>query len=326
MIGVGDFGRMHIEVLKDNPDVNLLTICARTEEKLRRISKEYSIPKWSTSVEEVMQASEIDAVVIATTEETHFKFTKMAVENNKHVLLEKPVCLDPLVGGKLIELDKATDRIILPGHILRYDAAYNRAKQIIASGEMGKIFSIRVKRNVPIERFSLHSRTHPVFMALAHDIDIILWLTGDDVKKVYALSRKTDLSYNNPDVFFGLIEMKNGVVCNLETQWTLPNEYGQYLDTELEVMTAGGNIKLKYPGDGLKVMKKGNLHCYDLTLWPKVNGRMVGALANEIDYFIRLIKGIDKEQIVTVEEAVRGIKIGHMLIKSSDEGKVIENI
>ena len=91
--------------------------------------------------------------------------TEKAIREGKHVLLEKPICLNVEDGKKLLELEQNTDLYILPGHILRYDASYNNAYRLLQNEDMyGKILSIRVKRNVPIERFSLHSRTHPVFM------------------------------------------------------------------------------------------------------------------------------------------------------------------
>lgn len=323
VVGVGDFGVKHVELLKENPKANLVAVCRRNEQKVREIASTYNIPRWETDAQKIFEDPDIEAVVIATTEDTHFEFTKQAVSNNKHVLLEKPVCLNLEEGKRLLELVKSTDKIVMPGHILRFDATYSKVKSIIDSGEMGDILSIKVKRNVPRERFSLHSRTHPVFMALAHDIDIILWLSGQFPARVYAMQRSTEPSYNNPDIFFGLIEMKNGILCQLETQWTLPNEYGQYLDVELEVMTRKGHLKLKYPGDNLKVMNEGSLSFPDVTLWPEVHGSTKGALANEIDAFLKLVQGVEKQQVITVEEAVNGIKVGHMLIRSADEQKEI---
>jgi len=323
VVGVGDFGLKHVELLKENPKANLVAVCRRTEQKVREIAATYNIPKWETDAQKIFEDPDIEAVVIATAEDTHFEFTKQAVYHGKHVLLEKPVCLDLEEGKRLLELVKSTDRIVMPGHILRFDSSYSKVKSIIDSGEMGDILSIKVKRNVPRERFSIHSRTHPVFMALAHDIDIILWLSGQSPARVYAMQRSTDHSYTNPDIFFGLMEMKNGILCQLETQWTLPNEYGQYLDVELEVMTRNGHLKLRYPGDNLKVMKGGKLSYPDITLWPEVHGSTKGALANEIDAFLNLVQGIDKKQVVTVEEAVEGIRVGHMLIRSAEQQQEI---
>lgn len=323
IIGIGDFGIEHVKVFKENNKAHVVTVCARTEEKVKKVARDFNIPNWETDAQKVFENPEIDAVVIATTEKTHYEFTKKAVNNGKHVLLEKPVCLDLEEGQKLVELSKTTDKVILPGHILRFDASYAKVKNMVSSGEVGEILSIKAKRNVPCERFSLHSRTHPVFMALAHDIDILLWLTQAFPKKVYALQKRVNLNNKTPNIFFGLMEMDNGVLCQLETQWVLPDEYGKYLDVELELMTTTGNIKLKYPGDNLTLMNNGNLSYPDVTLWPEVHGTTTGSLANEVNHFLDLINGTTQKPVITVKEAVQGIKVGQLLIKSASEGKEI---
>ena len=81
-------------------------------------------------------------------------FTEKAIHAGKHVLLEKPICLSVEDGEKLLALDQSTELHILPGHILRYDASYNNAHRILQDAKKhGEIQSIRVKRNVPVERF-----------------------------------------------------------------------------------------------------------------------------------------------------------------------------
>ncbi len=320
ILGAGDFGRMHIEALKQNPEVQITAVCSRTEEKVRKVCREYELPAWYTDVDAFLRDPKLDGVIIATGEDTHYPFTQKAVEQGKHVLLEKPVCLTREDGEKLLSLDRDSSTVILPGHILRYDSAYHQAKEALGESRAGEIQSIRVKRNVPIERFSLHSRTHPVFMALAHDIDILLWLTGSRCKRVFAMEKKTRPEFTNPDIVFAVAELENGVLCSLETQWRLPNEYGKYLDTELEVMTSQGTLKLQTPGNALETMFHGCQTGYDVTLWPRVCGKMTGALVNEEQHFVDLILGRCKQPVVTVEEAVLGVEMARMLIESCESG------
>ncbi|MCG8480547.1 MAG: Gfo/Idh/MocA family oxidoreductase [Spirochaetales bacterium] len=323
VIGVGDFGVRHVKLLREHAGAEVTAVCRRDEAKVKEIAREFDVPVWSTDAREILHDPVVDAVVIATSEETHYSLTREAVARGKHVLLEKPVCLDPDEGRQLIELAAATDRIVLPGHVLRYDAAYCEVKRRVASGELGDILSVTVKRNVPRRRFALHSRTHPVFMALAHDIDIILWLTGRLPRRVYAVERRSRPTDENPDIFFGLLEMDGGIVCRVETQWTVPDEYGRYLDVELEVMATDGHVKLQYPGDAVTGVSKGALSSPDVALWPEVHGITRGALAHQTDSFIRLIDGSAGAQVVTVKEAVQGIAIGHALIQSASQRREI---
>ncbi len=325
IVGVGNFGLMHIQTLKQLPEAELVAVCCRTEDRLKLLCKEYNIPKWYTDIDALVNDADIDVLIVATGEDTHYSFTEKAIRAGKHVLLEKPICLNVEDGKKLLALDQSTGLHILPGHILRYDASYNNAHRILQDEERyGEIQSIRVKRNVPVERFSLHSRTHPVFMALAHDIDIITWLTESRVKKVCGIEKRTKEEFKSPDIVFGIAELENGVVCNLETQWRLPNEYGQYLDTEMVIMTSKGQISLDCPGNILSSMIDGKMESYDMTLWPEVNGRLTGALVNEDQHMIDLVLGRTDRQIVTVEQAVKGIEFCQLLIQSCGSGRIVE--
>ena len=323
IIGVGDFGIKHLKVFQEHAEAAVVAVCRRNEDKVKAAARKFNVPGWSTDASEIIEDPNIDAVVIASTEETHYPLTRAALLQGKHVLLEKPVCLNLDDGRKLVELVESSDRIVLPGHVLRYDAAYCEAQRRIASGEMGEILSITVKRNVPRSRFALHSRTHPVFMALSHDIDIILWLTGRRPHKVYALERCSEPSCDTPDIFFGLMEMEGGVLCQLETQWTYPDEYGRYLDAELEVMATQGHLKLRYPGDSLRTADASGLSSADLTLWPELHGVTKGALAHQADAFIRLIRGAAVKPAVTIREAMCAVEAGHLLIQSAAQRREI---
>lgn len=317
VIGVGDFGVKHVKLLAEHPDACVAAVCRRDERKVKAVARQFDVPKWSTDADAILTDPDIDAVVIATAEDTHYELTRTALLHGKHVLLEKPVCLDPDQGRQLVDLVESNDRVVLPGHVLRYEAAYCEAKRRIASGELGQIVSIKAKRNVPRSRFALHSRTHPVFMALSHDIDIVLWLADRLPRKVYALERRSRPDYDMPDVVFGLIELDGGILCQLETQWTYPDRYGRYLDVELEVMTTEGHLQLRYPGDGLQVADNSGLSSPDLTLWPEIHGATAGALAHQTDAFVRLMQGSMTEPVVTVREALRSVEVGHLLVQSA---------
>ena len=89
-------------------------------------------------------------------------------------------------------------------------------------------------------------------------------------------------------------------------------------------MTTKGKLKLNCPGTSLSYMFDGHLSRPDVTLWPEINGKLTGALVHEDQHMIDLVLGRTDMQVVTVEEAVRGIEFCRMLIESCDTGKVID--
>jgi predicted dehydrogenase len=246
-----------------------------------------------------------------------------ALAAGKHVLIEKPVALDAESAEEMVRFAERQSLLLLPGHVLRYDAAYHAVKRELESGSFGTIYSLYARRNVPRERFGLHSRTHPVFMALAHDIDIAIWYVRSPVKRVYAMERRTSPEFTNPDIFWGLVEFESGVIAAFETQWTLPNELGQYLDVRLELMTSKGKVTLQYPGDNLAYMMDGKRMVPDVTLWPEIYGISTGTLRNELEYFISVILTGKPHVSIRGEEAVQGIDLANMMIESARTGQPV---
>lgn len=322
VIGVGEFGTEHLKALQSIRGVEVCGVCDRNEDRLNNISKKFQIKNVYTDARELLQVEMLDGVIIATDEKNHEPLAHMAVSYKKHILLEKPITTSIEAANKLLELDQKSDQIIMPGHMLRFDPGYIKVRSAIE--EIGKpLISLRLKRNVPIERFNLHSRTHPVFMALAHDVDQLIWNTESVPKRIFAMERKIVPDNNTPGVFLGLIEMEDGLLCSLETQWCFPDEYGQYLDVELEAMYDGGHIKYRYPGNTIHMMHEGMLSQPDIQLFPVVHGNIAGALRNELEHFIQLIENDQNNSVVTMQEAVLGVKICNALIRSAQEQRVI---
>ncbi len=160
-------------------------------------------------------------------------------------------------------------------------------------------------------------------MALSHDVDQIIWNTSSLPKRIYAMQKQIDANIEMPGILFGLIEFENGLVCSLETQWCLPNEYGQYLDVEFEAMMDTGHLKFRYPGETMHTMQNGKLSQPDIQLTPVVHGNMSGALRNELEHFLSLMEGT-VDPVVTMEEAALGVKICEGLIRSATEQREIQ--
>lgn len=320
IIGTGVFGVEHIKTIQSIRGVNLFGICDTNTEELHRVAAQFQIEKRYTDAEELLKEKELDAVIIATDEKSHEPIARLAVGYGKHVLLEKPVATDMETIKDLVQLEEESDVIIMPGHMLRFDPGYVKIKELL---EEKDLYSLKVKRNVPIERFDLHSRTHPVFMALSHDIDQIIWNTSSIPKRIYAMQKQISANNDTPGIFFGLIEMENGLICSLETQWCLPNEYGQYLDVEFEAMLKDGHLKFCYPGDSIHMMNNGSLTQPDIQLSPSIHGSISGALRNEVEHFIQLIEGT-VNPIVTMDDAALGVKICEGLIRSAQEEREIQ--
>src|SRR5688500_11628085 len=91
VIGAGHWGPNLIRNFHDHPDTQEVAVCDRDKRRLDLISKRYAQVKLVQNADEVLQAEDVDAVVIATSASSHYPRASTALEQGKHLLVEKPI-------------------------------------------------------------------------------------------------------------------------------------------------------------------------------------------------------------------------------------------
>jgi predicted dehydrogenase len=163
-------------------------------------------------------ASTIPAVVIATPAETHFSLARRALESGKDVFVEKPLALTYDEGRKLVDVARAHDRILMVGHVLEYHPGILKLRELVGSGELGRI------RYIYSNRLSLGKirREENILWSFApHDIAIILRLLGATPFEVVACGG-TYVSPNIADVTVTNLLFDNGVRAHVFVSWLHP--------------------------------------------------------------------------------------------------------
>jgi len=142
-----------------------------------------------------------DAVLIATQDRMHYKPAIRAFDTGYHVLLEKPMSVDPVECIKMGEHAKKKDRIFLICHVLRFTPFFTTIKRILDERRIGRLISIQHNENVAYWH-QAHSfvRGHwrnsetscPMILAkCCHDMDIMLWLAGADATHISSFGELT---------------------------------------------------------------------------------------------------------------------------------------
>jgi predicted dehydrogenase len=141
LVGVGRFGKNHLRVLKELEDDGLCTLYGVVDKRvevLESIRKTYGVSTASNLAD--FLNSEADAVDVVTPSDTHFEICKECLASGKHVLVEKPLTTCYSDARKLVQFAAKCNRILMVGHIFRYNAAVRKIKELIESGELGKIY------------------------------------------------------------------------------------------------------------------------------------------------------------------------------------------
>ena len=124
---------------------------------------------------------------------------------------------------------------------------------------------------------------------LTHDIDLILWLTGDSSGEVFAQTRSIR-NFNNPDVAQILLKLSSGVLASLEVNWHMPVSTPYEVDEYLKVVGTLGSVEVGSGLNGLNISTNQGFRNPDSTYWPMHNGVRRGALRDEYLQFILDIK------------------------------------
>jgi UDP-2-acetamido-3-amino-2,3-dideoxy-glucuronate N-acetyltransferase len=165
LAGVGDWGK---NLLREFHKLNVLRLIY----DIKDFSHEIETTKdWSY----VLSHPEITAIVISLPSELHYKYAKDALNNNKDVFVEKPMCLNLEEGRELVELAEKNNQILMVGHLLQYHPAIRQIKDLIDKNVLGKIYNVYCSR----KNLGKLRKTENVMWSFApHDISIILSILG----------------------------------------------------------------------------------------------------------------------------------------------------
>jgi myo-inositol 2-dehydrogenase/D-chiro-inositol 1-dehydrogenase len=194
LIGAGRIGRMHAEHITTRiPSAELVIVADVFEESASQCARRFAIPSATQDYRAVLDRSEVEAVVICSSTDTHARIIEDAAQAGKHVFCEKPISLDlPSIDQALAAVAK-TDIKLQLGFNRRFDASYQRVRQAIEQGETGRLQQIHIISRDPAPPPIDYVRTSGgLFMDMTiHDFDMARFLTGSEVEEVFVMAAVT---------------------------------------------------------------------------------------------------------------------------------------
>ena len=231
-IGCGYWGPNLIRNLQQLPNVYIKAICDIDEERLKSLRSNYINVEFTTHYINLLEDKHIDAVVIATPAQTHYELTKAALFADKHVLVEKPLALSSSECRELINLSEKRRKILMVGHTFEYNAAVNKVKEYIESGELGKIYYIYSQR---LNLGRVRQDVNAMWNFAPHDISIILYWLNKEPLRVSARGFRY-LQHDIEDVAYVILDFPEGVSAHIHISWLDPNK--------VRMMTVVGSKKM----------------------------------------------------------------------------------
>ncbi len=142
VVGCGVMGNQHSRNVYEHPDCQLVRLIDTDRSRAEALTARYRDVPASTSFADALR-EDIDAVILAVPHAVHHEYTIAAMRAGKHVMIEKPVSLNPPQAQEMIEVARQTGRILQVGHVLRFYPANLLIKQMVDSGQLGRLFQVR---------------------------------------------------------------------------------------------------------------------------------------------------------------------------------------
>ncbi|MDB5238026.1 MAG: oxidoreductase [Candidatus Kaiserbacteria bacterium] len=188
VIGYGYWSPKLIRNIIADPGFKLVAICEKDSSRHERIRGENPGAEVVQEYKELFARADIQAVIIATIPSSHFRIAKQALENGRHVLVEKPLTLDPIEAELLVRIAKEHKLTLMIDHTYLYAPAIRALREQVRSGTLGTIYSLESTR----VNLGLFQRDTNVVWDLApHDVSILLSLFDERPAYVSVVGSKT---------------------------------------------------------------------------------------------------------------------------------------
>ncbi len=322
IVGCGLFGESHLLAYRAVQNAEVKAAYDISRERAEEVARTFKIPEVCSTLEELCNSPNVDAVDVVSPEDTHLEPVLKAMRSGKQVFVEKPFATQLEHCTEMIQAAKSSNTILMVGHILRFDTKSVLLKQELDTGRLGKVVSMHARRNRPKALLERYGRTHPAIENSIHDIDLMLWYTGDRVQRVRGYGRKATAGKHH-DTFWGVIEFANGTLGILETIWLLPKQAGVLLDDEFQLIgdRGVGNISL-FPG-AMSLWREDGFEIPDSSYDPRVRGAAHGALRDELSYFCDCVSNQRQPEIITPTDAKNALRVALAVVESSEVDREI---
>lgn len=332
VIGCGSIAiHRHLPEYAANESVEIVAVCDVVEERANQVAEEYG-GKAYTNYEELLVGEEVDAVSICLPNYLHAPVSIAASQAGKHVLCEKPMATSIKEAEDMIEAAKRNGKKLMIGHNQRFIRSHEKAKELIASGELGKIYSFRTAfgHGGP-EGWSVDGRESWFFNkdeafigAMGdlgvHKTDLIRYILGEEIVQVGGFvetnaKKDTDVDDNAVCV----LKTESGIIGTLAASWA----YTTSEDNSTVIYGEKGILRLEDdPSYSLIVnYTNGEVVNYDLG---GIQTNEEGGQHNThvIDHFVEAIRN-DTDVPVPGEEGKKSLEVVIGALESSERKTIV---
>ena len=306
VVGVGFWGRNHVRVLSELPDVELVAVCDIDQQRTAVVAEKYGLKAYNDS-SKMYQKENVDAVTLCVWSTRLSEEALKALKAGKHVLVEKPMAKSSTEAKKIVDLAEEEKLILTVGFIERFNPAVKRLKEAIMEGKIGSPVSATIRR---VTKWPERIGDVGVVKDTAiHDIDMARFIFNEDPLSVYA--KAGNLKHSKfEDYAQIMLSFSDGKSAFLEANWLTP-----YKIRKLTVTGSEAIISLDYITQEMTIETLGQ------TLTPRYD--VEEPLKLELQHFVECVKN-GRTPLVSGTDGLKALKIAEAALKSADVGRLIK--
>ncbi|MDC3084688.1 Gfo/Idh/MocA family oxidoreductase [Gammaproteobacteria bacterium] len=255
VIGCGTIGRIRAELARDYPGIKWLGLCDIRKDVAEKLAADCSANFYTTDFNELLNRSEVNAVIIATEENAHLEPTLKAVEMGHALFIEKPLATNPQDSRKIIDAIESNNIDTVMGYTNRFRRRFLAVKERLTTGQIGHVHSVVTRafmnKMVPIATINKtndRQNLTPMVVSGTHSLDMSMWLMeGKNPVSVYAKSVDGVLNqWGTKDSTFGIFTMDDGTIWSMNISWALPEVWpGSVYGLEIGIVGTEGVIDIE---------------------------------------------------------------------------------
>lgn len=220
VVGLGYWGPNLARNVDRLPDAELTYCCDLEEKNLEKAQALFPRATVTDDLDRALADATVDAVIVATSVPTHYPLGKRVLEAGKHAFVEKPLALTAADAQDLVATAEANGKLLMVGHLLEYHPAVRKMKELVETGELGRVFYVYSNR---LNLGKVRPDENALWSLGPHDISVINFLTGEEPEEVTARG-ECYLQPEVEDVVFGYIRFPSGMIGHLHVSWLDPHK------------------------------------------------------------------------------------------------------
>lgn len=335
VIGTGNVGLRHVKAIQALPRTELCAVVDPSIESLDGLDLAGTPHFENTQALFENQAPE--GVVIATPTIHHLQPALESLSHGCHLLIEKPITTDLAESARIIDAIENTKQHVLVGHHRRYYQAVQQAKQIVQSGQLGKLLAVSglwclKKHNTYYDPdWRKQWPAGPVMTNAIHDIDLLRFVCGE-IKSVYAESSHQVQGFEKEDVTAVVIRFENDALGTFVLSDQAPSPWAwEYATDENPAVPGTGENCFRLIGS------QGSLEFPNLVQWTStqkdgdwfspmqsktLKNEYLNAFDAQLNHFADVIRA-EQEPLITAADASRSLAVTQAVLESVSSGKRI---